>query len=82
MMTKKQLFALLGCNLIPWAVGNGLLPLLPACTTQLGADAVWTGYFLAFNQLTLALGCVTALFIPIRVPKREGPAPCSEPSPA
>ena len=59
-MSKKQLLALLGCNLIPWAVGNGLLPLLPAYATQLGADAVWTGYFLSFNQFTLALGCVVS----------------------
>lgn len=70
-MSKKQLFALLGCNLIPWAVGNGLLPLLPAYATQLGADAVWTGYFLAFNQFTLALGCVISGWLSDRLQHRK-----------
>ena len=28
LMHKKQPFALLGCNLIPWAVGNGLFVLV------------------------------------------------------
>jgi MFS family permease len=70
-MSKKQMFALLGCNLIPWAVGNGLLPLLPAYATQLGADAVWTGYFLAFNQLTLAVGCVFSGWLSDRLQRRK-----------
>jgi len=70
-MSKKQLFALLGCNLIPWAVGNGLLPLLPAYATNLGADAIWTGYFLAFNQFTLALGCVVSGWLSDRLQRRK-----------
>ncbi len=70
-MSKKQLLALLGCNLIGWAVGNGLLPLLPAYATQLGADAVWTGYFLSFNQFTLAVGCVVSGWLSDRLQRRK-----------
>jgi MFS family permease len=70
-MSKKQLFALLGCNLVPWAVGNGLLPLLPVYATQLGVDAVWTGYFLSFNQFTLAVGCVVSGWLSDKLQRRK-----------
>jgi MFS family permease len=70
-MSTKQLCALLACSLVPWAVGNGLLPLLPAYATQLGADAVWTGYFLSCNQFTLALGCVVSGWLSDRLQRRK-----------
>ena len=37
-MSKKQILALFVCSLVPWTVGNGLVPLLPVYATQLGAD--------------------------------------------
>jgi MFS family permease len=59
-MSKRQFFALFVSSLVPWAVGNGLLPLLPGYFAQLGAEPGLIGYYLAFNQLTLAMGCVVA----------------------
>jgi MFS family permease len=44
---------------------------LPTYATQLGADAVWTGYFLSFNQLTLATGCVVSGWLADRLQRRK-----------
>ncbi len=59
-MSRKQLFALFVCSLVPWTMGNGLTPLLPIYASQLGADPVLVGYYLAFSYLALAAGTVVA----------------------
>jgi MFS family permease len=62
-MRSKQLVALFLCSLVPWTVGNGLIPLLPVYATQLGASSAQAGYYLAFSYLALALGAVSAGWI-------------------
>lgn len=59
-MNRKQLTALFLCSLIPWTVGNGLIPLLPVYAEQLGADSTAAGLYLAFSYLAIALGAVSA----------------------
>jgi len=59
-MSKKQLSTLFICTLIPWIVGNGLVPLLPVYVTQLGANPAIAGYYLAFSYLALAVGALSA----------------------
>jgi MFS family permease len=70
-VSKRQFVALFVCSLIPWAVGNGLLPLLPGYAALLGAGPAASGYFLAFIQLTLTIGCVVAGWLSDRVQKRK-----------
>ncbi len=43
-----------------WAVGNGLLPLLPPIAATLGADRFLTGIYLALSYVALACGTVLA----------------------
>lgn len=59
-MSSKQLTALFLCSLVPWVVGNGLLPLLPVYATQLGADSTVAGLYLAFSYCAIALGAISA----------------------
>lgn len=57
---KKQLAALFMCSLVPWLVGNGLLPLLPVYAEQLGADSLVAGLYLAVVYLMIAMGALSA----------------------
>lgn len=57
---RRQLASLFVCSLVPWAVGNGLLPLLPVYAAKLGADPTLAGLYLAFSYLALALGATSA----------------------
>jgi len=59
-ISRKQLASLFVCSLVPWIVGNGLLPLLPVYAVKLGADSTMAGFYLAFSYLALALGAVSA----------------------
>jgi MFS family permease len=59
-VSKKQIIALFVCSLVPWAVGNGLVPLLPIYATRLGADPAIAGYYLSISYLSLAVGTVAA----------------------
>jgi MFS family permease len=70
-MTRKQLAALFICILVPWTVGNGVLPLLPVYATQLGASPAISGYYLSFSYLSLALGTFTAGWISDRFQRRR-----------
>jgi MFS family permease len=72
-MSKKQLLALFVCSLVPWTVGNGLIPLLPVYATQLGADPATAGYYLAFSYAALAVGAVTAGWLSDRFQHRKIP---------
>ena len=70
-MSKKQLFALFGCNLITFTIGNGLLPLLPVYATQLGATPAVAGYYLSFSYLALAAGTVFAGWLSDKLNSRK-----------
>lgn len=59
-MGKKQLIALFLCSLVPWIVGNGLVPLLPVYAAQLGANSTVAGLYLALSYLAIALGAISA----------------------
>jgi len=59
-MNNKQLVALFLCSLVPWVMGNGLLPLLPVYASQLGAAPALVGYYLAVSYFALALGTLAA----------------------
>ncbi len=72
-MSKKQILALFVCSLVPWAVGNGLVPLLPVYATQLGADPAAAGYYLAFSYFALAVGAVAAGWLSDRLQRRKMP---------
>lgn len=70
-MSKKQLFALFLCSLAIWTVGNGLLPLLPVCATQIGAAPAVVGYYLSFSYLALATGTVAAGWLSDKFQRRK-----------
>jgi MFS family permease len=59
-ISRKQLASLFICSLVPWIVGNGLLPLLPVYAVKLGADSTMAGLYLAFSYLAIALGAISA----------------------
>jgi len=73
MMGKKQLLALFVCSLVPWTVGNGLLPLLPVYAIQLGADPAVAGYYLAFSYFALAVGAIAAGWLSDKFNRRKVP---------
>jgi MFS family permease len=70
-MTRKQLFALSVCSLVPLTVGNGLLPLLPVYAVQVGATPAVAGYYLSFSFLTLATGTVVAGWLSNKLQRRK-----------
>ncbi|HEV8712243.1 MAG TPA: MFS transporter [Candidatus Binatia bacterium] len=70
-MSRKQLCALFLCSLVPWTVGNGLIPLLPVYAIQLGATPVLVGYYLACSYLALAIGTIVAGGISDRLQRRK-----------
>lgn len=72
-MSKKQILVLFVCSLVPWTVGNGLLPLLPVYATHLGADPATAGYYLAFSYLALAVGAVAAGWLSDRLQRHKMP---------
>jgi MFS family permease len=72
-MSKKQIIALLICNLVLWTVGNGMLPLLPVYAVQLGADSATAGYYLAFAYIAIAVGAISAGWVSDRLNLRKKP---------
>lgn len=57
---RRQLLLLFGYALVTWSIGNGLLPLLPIVASDLGADKVLIGIYLAVSYVALAVGTTTA----------------------
>jgi MFS family permease len=55
-MSRKQLAALFICQLIPYAVANGLLSLLPIYVKRFDASATVTGFYLALTFVGLSVG--------------------------
>lgn len=72
-MNKRQLYSLFFCSLIPWILGNGLLPLLPLYASHLGSSPAFVGYYLSFSYLALALGTLAAGWISDAFQQRKVP---------
>jgi DHA1 family multidrug resistance protein-like MFS transporter len=72
-MTRTQLSLLFACSLVPWIVGNGMLPLLPVYATQLGADPAVVGFYLSFAFLSLTAGTLGAGWLSDRLQSRKLP---------
>jgi MFS family permease len=72
-ISRKQLVLLFLCNLIPWIVGYGLIPLLPVYATQLGASSAVSGYYLAFAYLAITVGALSAGWVSDRFNQRKLP---------
>lgn len=70
-MARRQLGALFLCNLVVWAVGGGLIPLLPVHAARLGAGPVSTGYYLSLANLTMAIGTFAAGWLSDRLQRRK-----------
>jgi DHA1 family tetracycline resistance protein-like MFS transporter len=70
-VSRKQLLLLfVGC-LVPWTVGNGLMPLLPVYAIQFGASPAVTGYYLAFAFVALAAGTFFAGWLADKLQRRK-----------
>jgi MFS family permease len=54
-MSKTQLGLLFTIGLIFWTISNGMLPLLPVYSLQLGAAVSFAGTFLSFSFLMLTI---------------------------
>ena len=59
----RQLLALFGYSLVVWALGNGVLPLLPVFALDLGATKFTTGLYLASSYAAIAAGTLVAGWI-------------------
>ncbi len=70
-VSRKLLIVLFLCSLIPWIVGNGLLPLLPVYASQLGAAPGLVGAYLSISYLALVLGSLGAGWISNRFQRRK-----------
>lgn len=70
-MSRKQLVTLFICSLIPWSLGNGLLPLLPAYATSLGAAPALVGYYLSIVYFALVSGTLLAGWLSDRLQHRK-----------
>ncbi len=70
-MGKKQLAILFVCTLVPYVVGNGVLPLLPVYATRLGASSAVTGLYLSFCYLAIAVGAISAGWLADRIGRRK-----------
>lgn len=70
-MEKKQLFTLFLCCLVPWTLGNGIIPLLPVYASKLGAKPSFVGYYLSISYLAITIGTFTAGWLSDRFQKRK-----------
>lgn len=62
-MKKRQLVLLFISSLIPWTIGNGILPLLPVYAGKLGASSSEAGAYLAISYIGITLGALSAGWI-------------------
>ena len=70
-MSRKQLSILFICTLVPFFVGNSLLPLLPVYTLQLGGDEGSTGIYLSLAFGSLAVGALMSGWLSDRFQQRK-----------
>jgi MFS family permease len=72
-MPKKQLAVLFLCNLVPWTVGYGLLPLLPINAARVGAAPGVAGVYLSLSYMALTTGTLVAGWLCDHLQARKGP---------
>lgn len=70
-MSKKQLILLFIAILVPWTVGNGLLPIVPVYAFELGASESEAGYCISFAFLALAAGTLLAGWLSDKFQRRK-----------
>lgn len=70
-MTRRQLYALFVCSLMPGLVGNGLLPILPLYASQLGASPAFVGSYLSLSYVALAAGTMSGGWLADRIQRRK-----------
>jgi MFS family permease len=70
-MKRRVLYALFLSSLIPWVLGNGLLPLLPVVASQLGASPRLVGLYLSISYLAIALGSLAAGWLSDKLQRRK-----------
>ena len=68
---KKQFAFLFVAMVVTWAVGQGLIPLLPVYALQLGATPAVTGYYLAFAWLMVSVGGLVGGWLSDRTRRRK-----------
>jgi MFS family permease len=71
-MSKRQLFVLFVCNLVPWTIGTGITPLLPAYLGRLGLSPAVTGYYLALSYVVLAAGTIAGGWLSGKLKRKKG----------
>jgi MFS family permease len=72
-ISRKQLVILFMCTLIPFIIGNGLIPLLPVYAESLGADSVLAGLYLAVVYIALTAGALSAGWVSASPLRRKLP---------
>lgn len=70
-MNRKQLAALFVCSIIPYFVGNALLPLLPVYVRRLGAEPTAAGVYLGLAFGALVVGSLVAGWLASRFQSRK-----------
>ncbi|HVU15021.1 MAG TPA: MFS transporter [Phototrophicaceae bacterium] len=70
-MSTRQLGIIFICTLIPWTVGAAFAALLPVYVTQLGADSVTAGNYVAVTFLALSIGTVAGGWLFDQLPRRK-----------
>lgn len=72
-MRKSQILSLFLCRLVPFSIGNGLIPLLPIYAKQIGGGSAVAGNYLAIIYIAVAAGTVLAGWISDKFDQRKNP---------
>jgi MFS family permease len=70
-VSKIQLGLLFTIGLVFWTISNGMLPLLPVYSLQLGADVSFAGSFLSFSFLTLTISTILTGWLADKYQRRK-----------
>jgi len=70
-ISRKQLFALCGLNIVYWTIFNGLNTMLPIYALRLGADPVSIGNYLGFAFFAVGVGAIVGGWLSDRFQRRK-----------
>lgn len=70
-MSKKQLALIFAIGVVQWIIGNGLFPLLPVYSLQLGADVSFTGNVISFSFLMVVISAMLTGWLSDRFQRRK-----------
>jgi predicted MFS family arabinose efflux permease len=70
-MKIRIIATLFFCSVVPWSVGNGLLPLLPVYAANLGAEEGSIGLYMGFSYLCVAVGTLLGGWFSDRFQRRK-----------